>query len=55
MLRNICKDIEAINAQLEKVAKEFNKNIQERSAKAEEEKREQELKKLQRRNQGYNI
>ena len=40
------KDLEALNAQLETVAKEFNKNIQERSTKAEEEIREQVLKKL---------
>ena len=30
------KDLEALNSQLENVAKEFNKSIQERSAKAEE-------------------
>ena len=39
------KDLEVLNIQLEKVAKEFNKNKQERSAKEEEEKREQVLQK----------
>ena len=40
------KDLEILNNQPEHVAKEINKNIQKRSAKAEEEKKEQELKKL---------
>ena len=40
------KDLEVLNIQLEKAAKEFNQNIQDRTAKAEEEEREQVLKKL---------
>ena len=40
------RDLEALNAHLEKVAKEFNKNIQKKVLNAEEEKRKQVLKKL---------
>ena len=40
------KDLEILEAEFDKVAKEINKNIQERSVKEEEEKREQVLQKL---------
>ena len=40
------KDLEALEAELDRIAKKINKNIQERSPKEEEEKREQVLKKL---------
>ena len=40
------KDLEVLNIQLEKVAKEINQNIQDRTAKTEEDEREQVLKKL---------
>ena len=40
------KDLEALETEFDKVAREINKNIKERSAKKEEEKREQDLQKL---------
>ena len=49
------KDLEALEADLDRIAKEINKNIQGKKYQEEKEKREQVLQKLKERHQGYSI